>query len=350
MSRVKLSPPESACAAFCTAEDIEEIKNHRAFTVARRIRAALGNQLVILPVCSHIIGSAPLFLATPHGIPRVVVNVYTGGDIAVREADERSLDPTMHDKFVYSDNSSYVMTRVKNKLNFSGRDSIEELIKRHVYEAMIKWLKEVSKNNDVSVGATITVEALVQEYLIRYFTGNITGKEGIPGSVIQKIDEAFAALQRTRGFANQTLDHVHAMFAREKWFAIDMGKYVILAGIDTTSLCQVAQDIVSSKQDPDSAYFYKYANKFNLTFTHGPITYRSFDAMPDAVRASLMSSFAFTKTTLLQHPDMGTQGESSAFFKLPQAVRNIASPDAGWVYMQNSHGDGYGQMFLMDKD
>lgn len=351
----KISTAASACAPFCTAEDVEQLKDNEAFALARRVRAALGNIHYILPLrpCDVKPGywkHAPIYLGTEYGIPHLSVRC---------SAMEYSVTEQMPPRFfsgnslVDSSNASYVLTRAKKKLKTrsfaSFRTDIHKDFRELVFNCMKEWLVAASAQENVSVGSTVLVSPLTQEYLLRYFTDNITDKALIPSSTLYEINTAAETIYRSRSFTNKTLDLAKSMFAREKWIAMDMGSHVLLAGVDTTSLCQVAQEITSSKKDPKSVYHYQY--NFDLRFTHGPTVYRSLDAMPDEVRTSLMSSLAFAKTMLLQDPRLASLGESDAFFRLPfnGAKPDVSSPDAGWVF-KNAHEKSYAQTILMDKD
>lgn len=351
----KLSTAASACASFCTAEDVEQLKDNEAFALARRIRAALGNIHYVLPLrpCDNKPGywkRAPIYLGTEYGIPHLRVQC-SSMEYSVAEQTPPRFDENL--TLVESSNASYVLTRTKKKLSnrtFSlFRTDIRNDLKERVFNCMKEWLVAASAQENVSVGSTVIVSPLTQEYLLRYFTDNITDKALIPSSTLHEINTAAETIYRSRSFTNRTMDLAKSMFAREKWIAMDMGSHVLLAGVDTTSLCQVAQEITSSKRDPKSVYHYQY--NFDFRFTHGPTVYRSFDAMPDEVRTSLMSSLAFAKTMLLQDPSLASQEESDAFFKLPfnGYKPDVSSPDAGWVF-KNTHMKSYAQTLLMDKD
>lgn len=352
----KLSTAASACAPFCTPQDIETLKDNEAFALARRVRAALGNRLYLLPLrpCDNKPGKwrrAPIFLGSEYGIPHVSVRS-SSDEYVVYELSPPRFDSGC--SVVESSNASYVLTRTKKKLankSFNSfRADIQDDIKEWVFNDMKRWLSTASTQENVSIGATIVVSPITQEYLLRYFDDNISDKALIPSSTLHEIRAAADAIYRSRSFTNRTTDLAQAMFAREKWMVMDMGTHVLVAGVDTTSLCQIAQEITSAKKDPSSVYYYMHRDRFSLRFTHGPTVYRSLDAMPDAVRVSLMSSLAFTKTMLLQDPSLASKEESDAFFKLPFAGSCTASPDAGWVFKNNPYFDSYAQTLLMDKD
>lgn len=357
----KISTAASACAEFCTAEDIEILKDNEAFGLARRIRSAFRNELFVLPPRPYDKGKThTLYLGNAAGFP--VLYVKRSFDSA---STGQAYDHTFNglSAYVDSENAAYVLARTKLKadshVKINHAKHIPEDYRRGLFDRMIWWMKAATESQQVEVGKTITISAKAQEYLIRLHCGSIAG-DVIPSMVSAEISTAHNELLRTADFTRTTHDQAATMFAREKWLLRDMGSYLIVAAIDASSVCQVAQDIASNKISPDSAYFYQHGANIRAQFTHEPRAYRSFESMPDEVRASIMSSTAFVKTMLMQ--DSRIQPQSSpcpGFLGLPfyfeyNKSNRIVSVDGGWVFTcgngPNNNTPIYGQTILMDKD
>lgn len=357
----KLSTAASACADFCTPQDIELLKDNEAFGLARRIRSAFGNELFVLPPRPYDKGkNHMLFLGNAAGFPVLYVR-RNYGSAATGDVYQHKFNPLS--TYVDSENASYVLARTRLKANgqvhLNYAKHIPDDYRRGLFERMIWWMKAATDSQQVEVGKTITISAKAQEYLIRMHCGSITG-DVIPSMVSTEINSAHNELLRTADFTRTTLDRAATMFAREKWMLRDMGSYLIVAAIDASSVCQVAQDIASNKTSPDSAYFSQHGVNIRAQFTHEPRAYRSFESMPDEVRASIMSSTAFVKTMLMQDSRIQPQTTPCpGFLGLPfyfdyKKSNRIVSVDGGWVF---TCGNGpsnntpiYGQTILMDKD
>jgi hypothetical protein len=357
----KISTPASACAEFCTPQDIEHLKDNEAFSLARRIRSAFGNELFVLPPRPYDKGKThSLYLGNAAGFPVMYVtrrfdSISTGDAFG---HTFNGLSP-----YVDSENAAYVLARTKLKadahVKINYAKHIPDDYRRGLFDRMIWWMKAATESQQVEVGKTITISAKAQEYLIRLHCGSITG-DVIPSMVSAEINTAHNELLRTADFTATTLDQAATMFAREKWMLRDMGSYLIVAAIDASSVCQAAQEIASNKVSPDNAYFCQHGVNIQARFTHEPRAYRSFESMPDEVRASIMSSTAFVKTMLMQ--DSRIQPQTSpcpGFLGLPfyydyKSGNRIVSVDGGWVFTcgngPNNNTPIYGQTILMDKD
>jgi len=367
----KLSTAASACASFCTEQDVAWLKEHPSFSLARRVRSAFStvSPLTILPPRPWEVGKPPevcphgLYLANELGFP--VLYVKDGYKSSVSDAPEYSLQGTGCDH-VESPNRSYVLSRTKEKARGQvmkwSTSRMADTLSRVLFDQTLVWLKEATKLQQVEAGKTIVISAKAQEYLIRLHCGSIT-QNAIPLAVAKEIDDAHGELLRTASFTASTHDQAATMFGREKWLLWDMGSYVVLAGVDTSALCKVAQDIMSCKVSLDGAYYHTYEKCFlqdwPLKYTHEPRAYRSFESMPDETRASLMSSLAFVKTMLMQDarvpaPTTKYPGLLGLPFYYDYNVRSrIASIDGGWLFKCGNHTPNspyYGQMLLMDKD
>jgi hypothetical protein len=363
----KLSTAASACASFCTEQDVAWLKEHPTFSLARRVRSAFStvSPLTILPPRPWEVGKPAsvtahgLYLANELGFP--VLYVKDGYKASVSDAPEYSLLGTGCDH-VESPNRSYVLSRTKEKARGQvmkwSTSRMATTYSQILFDQMIVWLKEATKSQQVEAGKTIVISAKAQEYLIRLHCGSIT-QSVIPLTAAKEIEDAHSELLRTAAFTASAHDQAATMFGREKWLLWDMGSYVILAGVDTSSLCKVAQDIMSCKVSLDGAYYYNYEKDISLKYTHEPRAYRSFESMPDEVRASLMSSLAFVKTMLMQDtrvPASTTRypGLLGLPFYYDHNVRSrISSVDGGWLFKCGNHRPDapyYGQMMLMDKD
>lgn len=358
----KISTPASACAEFCTPQDIEQLKDNEAFGLARRIRSAFGNELFVLPPRPYDKGkSHGLFLGNAAGFPVLYVRHSCGSISTSPTSYEHTFNKLSN--YVDSENAAYVLARTKLKaeghVKINYAKHIPDDYRRGLFDRMIWWMKAATESQQVEVGKTITISAKAQEYLIRLHCGSITG-DVIPSMVSAEISNAHNELLRTADFTRTTRDQAATMFAREKWMLRDMGSYLIVAAVDASSVCQAAQEIASNKISPDNAYFSHHGANIQARFTHEPRAYRSFESMPDEVRASIMSSTAFVKTMLMQ--DSRIQPQSSpcpGFLGLPfyfdyNKSNRIVSVDGGWVFTcgngPNNNTPIYGQTILMDKD
>ncbi len=357
----KISTAASACAEFCTPQDIEQLKDNEAFSLARRIRSAFGNELFVLPPRPYDKGkNHKLFLGNAAGFP--VLYVHRRFDsISTGQAYDYAFNALS--PLVESENAAYVLTRTKLKaaayVSTTRAAHIPEDYRRGLFERMIWWMKAATESQQVEVGKTITISAKAQEYLIRLHCGSLVA-DAMPSMVSAEISNVHNELLRTADFTRTTLDQAATMFAREKWLLHDMGSYVIVAAIDASSVCQAAQDIASNKVSPDSAYLSHHGATVRAQFTHEPRAYRSFESMPDEVRGSIMSSLAFVKTMLMQDSRIQPQttrcpGLLGLPFHFEYGKGNrIVSVDGGWVFKcgNNPNNDTpiYGQTILMDKD
>jgi hypothetical protein len=356
----KSSAAASPCAKCCTSQDIEMLTGNEAFGLACRIRAAFGSRLFVLPPLPDSKGNHyPLFLGNAEGFPVLSVR-RQGGSTSVAEAEFRFEDYSF--PLVDSGNQSYVVARTKLKAKYHVHrwtsSYTASLYRNEMFEHVKWWLKAASRSQQIELGKTIVLRANSQQYLIRLYCGSVK-PDVFPTAVAKEIKDAHGELLRTEQFVATTREQFLKMFSRQKWLARDMGAYVIVAGLDTSSLWQVAQEIASSKTSIDSAFFFQHEKNISVRFTHEPRAYRSFDQMPDDVRGNFMSSLAFVKSMLLQDPRIPpSAADRSGFLGLPfycdhDAGSRIVSVDGGWVFKCGNSETGspvYGQTLMMDKD
>jgi hypothetical protein len=349
----------SACANFCTAEDIEILMRNEAFGVAVRIHAGFDNELFILPPLPRDKGDDfRLFLGTKEGFPVLLVQ-WQNGSTSVTEAQLRFVD--YYYPLVDSCRKSYVVARTKLKARRHvqrwASSQMADLYRRDIFEHMKWWLEEASRSQRIELGKTICIRHTPQQYLIRLFCGSLT-QDALPTAVIKEINEAHGELVRTQQFTAAAHALALKMFGREKWLVRDMGSYVIVAGLDTTSLCEVVQEIVTTRTSIHGAFFHLYKKQISVRFTHEPRAYRSFDQMPDDVRGSLMSSLTPVKGMLEGDARVAPLTPDQAgflglpFFSNSEGSR-IVSVDGGWIFKCGNGGTDspvYGQMLMMNKD
>jgi len=360
MAKTQTATAASACAPFCTEEDVAALRKNAVFNLARKLRAASNNTLFVLPTTKGMrFGDGSLFLGSEHGFPALRVRYKQHVEVEVSYADFMSLDTNGH-KVVETSNVSYALRRTLEKAQdrvrwFCDDKFVPVTLRQHLFHAMKFWLEKASERNAVKVGTVLTVSAETQQYLIRNFCKGIT-QDIFPANVLKEINEANDAMLRTRDFTASTLEQANLMFAREKWMLVDMGTYLIAAAVDMTSCCDVAQKVVSENKNVSELYYGDYLMQFNPTFTVEPRAYRSWDAMPEEIRNSIRSSFAFVKA-MVDADDRVTNKAplDAAFLGLPVLPgSNTINIDGGWIIKdrnpQSRNVPIYGQIVFMDKD
>ncbi len=358
MAKTQTATAASACAPFCTEQDVAALRRNAAFNLARKLRAASNNTLFVLPTDKALrFGDGSLFLGNEQGFPALRVRQKHHVEVEVAHADFMSLDTNLH-KIVETSNVSYALRRTLEK----GQDRVRRFcddkfvpvhLHQHLFNAMKFWLEKASERNAVKVGSVLTVSAETQQYLIRNFCKGIT-QDIFPANVLKEINEANDAMLRTRDFTASTLEQANLMFAREKWFLVDMGAYLIVAAVDMTSCCDIAQKVVSENKNVSELYYGNYLMQFNPTFTVEPRAYRSWDAMPEEIRNSIRSSFAFVKAMVDADDRITNKAPlDGAFLGLP-VLGDTINIDAGWIIKDRNPNSRnvpiYGQTLLMDKD
>jgi len=363
MAKTQTATAASACAPFCTEQDVAALRKNAAFNLARKLRAASNNTLFVLPTDKALrFSDGSLFLGSEQGFPALRVRQKHHGEVEVTYADFMSLDTNGH-RVVETSNVSYALRRTLEKeggshdrlRQFCDDKFVPVTLHQHLFNAMKFWLEKASERNAVKVGSVLTVSAETQQYLIRNFCKGIT-QDIFPANVLKEINEANDAMLRTRDFTASTLEQANLMFAREKWLLVDMGTYLIVAAVDMTSCCDIAQKVVSENKNVSELYYGNYLMQFNPTFTVEPRAYRSWDAMPEEIRNSIRSSFAFVKA-MVDADDRVTNKAplDGAFLGLPVTPEsNMINIDAGWIIKdRNPHSRNnpiYGQIVFMDKD
>lgn len=361
----RTSNPTSACAPFCTPEEIEKVTQNINFPLARRLRSAYANKLFVLP---PLMGDhrhngngddSPLFLGSEVGLPIVrIKSSYDGEKFTVAPTrDHVFLQST---NCVTTPNLNYAVVRTKKTVGtIEARIDINRLIKHRLFAVLKHWLANIIDREAVATGTTITLSSDEQQWLIRsFFDANI--RSTMPASVLSVIKETHDKITRTDQFTHNAYDLAALMFARHKWIAIDMGVYCIVAAVETSDLCQIAQDAVSANKSPNSLYYSEFDNKFNLSYSVPPTVIRSVDNMENPQVRSLMSSLAYMKGTISMIPGLASQELHNGLLALPyfyQASNSgwTVNLDAGWVYLcdfnkNDSASRGYGQFVFMDKD
>lgn len=346
----KVSTPASACAPFCTPEEVNLLMYNAQFGVARRLRAAFGNTLYILPprgsMTSHV---STLFMGTEYGVPVFALRPGSGTNTLSRVFD---IQFRGGDEFTTS-SAAYLISR--SKKIWSGfvkeKTDLTEHYKQTIFRIMRDWLKEMISLNDVAVGDVVTIPPDVQHQLIKYYHGSVD-KDSFSPVMQDVINSTYEKLLRSNEFMHNTFFHAEAMFGREKWLVYDMGNYIIAAGIDTSPVCQLAQDAVSGKVNPERLYYAQFSNRYELCYTHPPTVYRSVEDIEAKGARSILSSLVYVRSTM-QGTEFAGADIPATVLGLPEANSYRFHIDAGWFFSSiqaQVKEKQYGQFLFMDKD
>jgi len=346
----KVSPAASAFAPFCTPEEVNALMYNAQFSVARRLRSAFDNKLYILPPRGVVSTSAaPLFMGAAEGIPVFELRP-SGAKFVIGRVFNTDFNGSQE---LETTSAAYLVSRSKKMWSgfAQAKTNIEERHKQTVFLLMRDWLKEMISLNDVAVGDVVTIPPDVQHQLIKYYHGAVD-KDSFTPAMQALLNSTHEKLLRSNEFMHNTLSHAEAMFGREKWLIHDMGNYIIAAGIDTSPLCQLAQNAVSRKINPEMLNYAGHANKFALRYTHPPTVYRSIEDIEAKGARSILSSLVYVRSTM-QGTELAGADASATVLGLPDAKAWRFHIDAGWFFSSTQGADRaklYGQFLFMDKD
>lgn len=241
---------------------------------------------------------------------------------------------------VYMATTQHVMSQLTETTYDSLKDNLLGAFTRRRFEnnAPTKSDLFTSMNHDVCMA------------LIRMYTGEIANRSVLPQDLLAKLDELAERVKKAVNVMDNYVVDLDSMFSKNKWL-IGVYKHGIMVGeVDSTVVLPPLRDHITNQ---------KYTGEYSGApiFKGTPRMYASIDAIPDDIRASVVSGIMMAKMTRNQHL-WTTVEKTSTDSVVPPDPENLigrtpvknrdCSLQAGWVAWNG--GGNSAQWLIVDKD